>query len=215
MPIKTQGTIISIETALATSKPITGATAAKPCVLTALAHGYLSGDVIKILNVQGMLQLNNRAFLVDDTAGSPITNKFGLKGVDASNYLPYISGGDSYKATMTPIGGVSGAPNLFQGTAPTITTTTLNSVAQEYIMGLQTFGNAQLDMIYDDGDLGQQTMLAAKESGLPKCFSVKLTTGKVATFLGFVTSFDIQVAQNDVVKGTSQILIAGAPGMFA
>jgi len=215
MPIKTQGTVISIETALATTKTITGATQAAECILTATAHGYTDGSIIKILNVGGMLQLNQRAYMVDLQAGSPITNKFGLKGVDSSLYLPYTSGGDSYKATMTPIGGIEGAPQLFQGTAPTIKTTNLLSVAEEAIMGLQTFGSASLSLIYDDSDLGQQTMAKAKESALPKVFTVKLTSGKTACFLGFVTSFTVQVAQNDVVKSTSDILVAGAPAMFA
>ena len=49
MAVKTKGTIVYMQSgALAAAKTITGITAANPPVVTATAHGYANGDVVKI-----------------------------------------------------------------------------------------------------------------------------------------------------------------------
>jgi hypothetical protein len=213
--IKTQLTVVSIETALATTKPLTGATQASECIITATAHGYADGSIIKILNAGGMFQINNRAFVVDLQAGSPITNKFGLKGVDSTNYLPYTSLGDSYKATMTAIGGITGIPTLFAGTSPLIDITSLTSLAKEKAVGLQDFGSTTLDMIFDGADAGQIAMQNAKELQIPKVFTVKNPVPQTAAFVAYVASFNVTAAGNEVYRATAELAIIAAPSKFA
>lgn len=81
---------------------ITGATRANPCVITAPAHGYRTGDRISIREVAGMTQLNN------DAANGPYTrdyniividaDHFSLAGVDSSAFGVYTSGGRAFQA---------------------------------------------------------------------------------------------------------------------
>lgn len=215
MATKTQGLIVSIETARASAKVITAATAVKPVVLTAAAHGYSDLDIILVDSVVGMQQLNNRAFQVDAVAGSPMTSKFGLKGVDGSLYTPYVSGGNAYKCTMTPIGTVTGVPTLFSGTAPFIKTTHLLSVSEEQITGLQTFGSSSFELIFNAVDTAQIAMQTAKENQVPKVFTFKSSDGKVAAYLGYVASFNITAAANEVLRATAEIVVAAAPSLFA
>jgi hypothetical protein len=74
---------------------ITGASAADPVVITDAAHGLSDGDIVRITNVGGMVELNNRRFRVNNSAA----NTFELQdpenrvNVDGSNFTAYTSGG--------------------------------------------------------------------------------------------------------------------------
>lgn len=81
--MKDQGVI----TFAATS--ITGITAANPAVVTAPGHALSNGDRVIIQSVSGMVELNNRQFVVANATAST----FELSGVDSSAYTAYSSGG--------------------------------------------------------------------------------------------------------------------------
>jgi hypothetical protein len=88
-------------------KAITGATAANPVVITATAHGYVDGDKIKIIEVLGMTELNNKTYLV----ANKTTNTFELTDVSGNNingtaFTAYSSGGEAHKL-VTVISGLS------------------------------------------------------------------------------------------------------------
>lgn len=75
-------------------KIITGATQARPVVLTSASHGFSNGDVVWVTGVSGMTQLNNKAFKVANRS----TNTFELRTlsgnyVDGRYWNSYASGG--------------------------------------------------------------------------------------------------------------------------
>lgn len=83
-----------------TSATITGATQADPCVITAVAHGFSSGDKIEITDVSGMTELNTNFYLItvltDDT--------FSLQDldgddVDSTGFGAYTMSGTAHKRT--------------------------------------------------------------------------------------------------------------------
>lgn len=74
-------------------KTITGVTKANPAVVTSTSHGFSNGDSIKIVDVQGMTELNDRNF----TAAGVTANTFQLSGEDSSAYETYVSGGEARK----------------------------------------------------------------------------------------------------------------------
>ena len=76
-----------------TIKDITGITQANPAVVTALAHGYSNGDLIRIDGVVGMTEVNSRTFTIDNVT----TDTFELAGEDSTGYTAYSAGG---KATL-------------------------------------------------------------------------------------------------------------------
>lgn len=83
---------------LEAAKTITGITKANPGVVTAAAHGYNNGDLIKIFDVVGMTQVNQRTFVV----ANKTTNTFELKDVWGNNintsaYGTWTSGGGVYR----------------------------------------------------------------------------------------------------------------------
>lgn len=88
-------------------KTITGATAADPVVITAVAHGFSDGDYVKINGVVGMTELNGETFKVankaDDTFELTDTNDV---DIDGSAYSTYVSGGEVRKM-VTNISGLT------------------------------------------------------------------------------------------------------------
>lgn len=73
---------------------ITGATAANPVVITSTAHGLANGDKIFISGVAGMVELNEKQYLV----AGVIANTFQLQDENAANingtgFTAYTSGG--------------------------------------------------------------------------------------------------------------------------
>ena len=80
---------------------ITAATKASPVVVTAVAHGFLNGDRVRIVNVEGMTQLNGQTF----TVAGKTTDTFQLAGIDGLAYGTYVSGGEVRKL-ITSISGL-------------------------------------------------------------------------------------------------------------
>jgi hypothetical protein len=76
-------------TCIATTKSVSAATKASPCVLTVTGHGLATGQIIQVTSVGGMVDLNDKLFTV--TVIDP--NTISLDGVNATAYTTYTSGG--------------------------------------------------------------------------------------------------------------------------
>lgn len=85
---------------IAAAKTITGATQANPGVITAVGHGYSTGNRILISSVGGMTQLNGNSYLVVklgvDTFS--LTTLAGVP-VNTSTYGAYTAGGTAQRET--------------------------------------------------------------------------------------------------------------------
>ena len=85
-------------------KVIISVTATNPPIVGITSHGFNDGDVIRIRNVVGMTEINQKKF----TVANKTTHTFELLGVDGSAYTAYISGGTARKCAAT----VSGLSHL-------------------------------------------------------------------------------------------------------
>jgi hypothetical protein len=72
---------------------ITGATQADPVVITATSHGFSNGDRVKITDVVGMTELNDRYFIVANVTA----DTFELYDEDGSTHTAYSSAGTATK----------------------------------------------------------------------------------------------------------------------
>jgi len=77
---------VSIKSA---SYTISAATKANPCKITATAHDLSTADVVRIVNVEGMVELNNANYTITKVDA----NNFTLDSTDSSLYTTYTSGG--------------------------------------------------------------------------------------------------------------------------
>lgn len=210
MAIKSQNSFISVSTVAGAAKTITAITAANPAVVTSTAHGLANGTIVMITGIVGMTQLNNRAFVVANTA----TNTFELKGVDATSYTAYSSGGSATPQTMVAVGEVKSMSG-FDGQAAEIDTTHLMSAAKEYLQGLQDFGNFTFP-VQRVTDTGQARLKTLKGTQATTAFSVTLSDGTIAAFPAFVKSFSFEAGGPDTaVMGTVSLRIAAAAAEFA
>lgn len=68
---------------------ITNITQGSPGVVTATAHGFSNGDEVVIEDVSGMVEVNQKRFIVANAS----TNQFSLSGTDTGSFTAYVSGG--------------------------------------------------------------------------------------------------------------------------
>lgn len=212
MAVKSQTTALAVSSAAAATKAITAATAANPVQLTVTGHGYTQGQIIFIGagSVVGMTQLNGRAFVVD----TPATNTFNLKGVDGTTYGVYVSGGTTSLQTMTPVAQIVSVIG-FDGTAAEIDTTNLASVAKEYLIGLQDFGQVTLTG-WLQSDAGQTLLRTIKATAAATPMSITLADGTIAAFVAFCKLFSFDASGPDTaVKANIGLRVTGAPAWFA
>lgn len=71
------------------TKTITGITNGVTPTVTAVAHGYVTGDHVLITGVRGMTRINDRTFQITVTG----TDTFTLSGVNTTGYAAYTGGG--------------------------------------------------------------------------------------------------------------------------
>jgi hypothetical protein len=213
MAQKTHGTTVAVGTATAATKAITAITAANPAVVTSNAHGYTAGQIVYLDAIGGMTQLNGRAFQV----ANPAANTFELKGCDSTNYTTYTSGGTAALKTMTAIGEVSAVPALMDGEANELPTEHLGSSAEQFLMGIQRFGGASLNLfIPATADTGQTRLRKLKELALAEAFTITLPSGLVLAFMGLVKAFKVSdIGVDGILKGDITLRHASDPGFFA
>lgn len=71
-------------------KHVENITQANPAVVTASNHTFTNGQRIRLKNIGGMTQLEDKTFTVANAA----TNTFELSGVDSTGYSAFTSGGE-------------------------------------------------------------------------------------------------------------------------
>ena len=122
-----------------------------------------------------------------------------------------VSVGDG-AASIAVIGGIIGMSGIGSGTAGEIDTTTLASVAKEFVQGLKDNGSMTFELIRDEDDVGQvelREMLAAQATR-EFIITIPTSTLNVFTFDGFVTSLTTDINADDVVRGQCTVKITGA-----
>ncbi len=90
-------------------KTITSASKTKPVVCGSTAHGFSNGDQIKIVDVVGMTELNNKFYKVKEVAA----NTFKLTDtsdneIDGTGFTTYVTGGEAREMVTT----ISGLDHL-------------------------------------------------------------------------------------------------------
>lgn len=207
---KTQGTILRVATAAGTPKTITAITAASPPVVTSATHGLTAGTIVVITGVVGMIEVNERAFVV----ATPLTNTFELKGVDGTTYTAYTSGGTATSQTMLEVGQVRSIDG-YDGEAPDIDVSDLRSTAVENLVGLQDFGGLRLDIWHDYTSTAHTKMRALKAGGTVGYFAITQTDGAISAMAALVKSFTWQSQQNSAYGGSSALKFRNEPSWFA
>lgn len=202
---KFQGSMFQVQTAYAATVAITAITKASPAVVTATAHGYASGDVVKIAAVVGMTEVNDKDYVI----GVVTSDTFELVGVDSTAYGAYTSGGTSGRVTFTDFCELKSF-NQQDAAANEIDVTTICSTQKEFEVGLSDSGSLSLEYNYAGNETVQAALRAAKVAGTQVAFRVVLpNSGGTLLMFGSVQQQGVQAGVNDVYKGTATIKLSG------
>ena len=201
--VATQQTVLAIETGSGGAKTITAIAKGNPAIITATAHGFANGDVVTLASIGGMTELNGVTAVVQFKT----TNTFAI-AVDSTSYTTYTSGGTATPVAYTEIGEAKTWSGL-DGQANEIDVTHIRSTAKEYRLGLQDFGNFQIELNKIFSDAGQAAAIAAKAAGTVKSIKLTYPTGNTQTFDALIKAFPISGGVDGVLTGTLQLRVTG------
>jgi hypothetical protein len=138
-----------------------------------------------------------------------------LKGVDSTLYGAYVSGGTVQGYTMELIANVNDVKG-FDGQPSEIDITNLQSLAKEWLLGLQDFGTVTITCFLLNSDAGQAQLRSIKQQQIAWPFSLQLADGTIAAFMAFVKQFGFEgVKPEGAVGGTITLRVTNAPAWFA
>jgi predicted secreted protein len=106
---------------------------------------------------------------------------------------------------ITNVSDISG----FDGKATQIDVTNLKSTAKERRVGLQDWGSVTLATDINLKEASHAALLAAKQAGTAKSFTVTLSDTSKIAFTAFVSTFPISAKVDAVYKGNIVLDITG------
>lgn len=174
------------QSAIGAAKTLTAATNAAPGVFTSTAHGFVNGDVV-LLEVQGMVEVNNRLFKVRNVAANTfeLADISGASSVDTTNFGVFSSGTAKLITLGTSITGVQGFSPA-GGDIKTVDSTTVHdTVDTEIVVGASAM-SYELQMQWDPGNAAQQAMRAAFDVRASKAYKILWPDGAHVLFYGTV-----------------------------
>lgn len=180
---KYQGSGIHILVAYDADSPsnsISAITKANPAVVTSSAHGLASGDVIYIDGGGTMVEVNNRAFIIDRIDA----NSFRLLDTNSTGYTTYTSGGRfdvgrfSEQCENTAVTQTGDA-------AAQIPASTVCSTEQEFETGLSGQGTSEFSFHHAPLTAVQVAIKTFRQSGQTAAWKIVLPgSGGTMTQLG-------------------------------
>lgn len=99
----------------------------------------------------------------------------------------------------------------FDGEASEVDTTSLESTAKEFILGLQDFGSFNVEMFPNYTDAGQNDLRAAATSGDLKTFKLTLPNATTVDFTAYVKNADSLSGGVDAAVTSSASLRVSGP----
>jgi hypothetical protein len=210
-PVVWKNVAVSMQSAIATAKTITGITKASPGVVTSAGHGYSNGDLV-YLDIVGMYQLSGKVVRVASTA----TDNFALEGVDTTLFDTFTSG-TAEKLTLGTSITTATTINSSGGDFDFVDTTTIHDNSKRQIPGLPSAISYQFDNIWDATDTGLLALKAASDVQAKRAFKFQFGAGgKILYFAGYVGCTMLPGGQAQGLITTSAVItMNGTPTYYA
>lgn len=182
---------------------ITGITKAVKAVVTA-SNTLAVGDVVTFGAITGMPEISSEIGVVTVASAASFT-----VNIDSTNFSGAGTDGTAAPQTFTKVGGVK-TYSGFDGQASEIDVTDLDSTAKEIVLGLQDFGNFQVDLNVLPADAGQVAIRAAKASGTKLVYKIVGSDGAIEAFYAYAKKFTASSGVDQTKKGQIGLRITGA-----
>jgi len=195
-----KGSTFAVVTSWGSGSAITGVTNANPAVVTRVAHGLSTGDIVKHAAVGGMTELNDRICVVE----SLTADTYALLDVDATSWGVYTSGGTVAEGVLSSSCQVTD----YQGDTGTTPSSTIDTSCGS----AKTYGAAQHGTV--SVRFASSTMAAAFEATLKAArkavsqvalvTTLPLSRGRIID-IGTVVSYTSGAAANGNWQGGATI----------
>lgn len=170
---------VSMQSAIAAAKTITGITQANPAVVSCTAHGYSNGDIVYV-EAQGMREVNERVFRV----ASVTTDSFALEGEDSTEYGAFISGEVQEVTLGTSVTTIKEL-SANEGSFDMKDATTIHGNQRVEVPGLPGASSYNFTFLWDPSNVAHKAM--AQASRLQKRLAFKFVIGEATMFfVGYV-----------------------------
>lgn len=179
-----EGSKFQFSNTLASAKTITNATNANPCVMTATAHGYTSGD--EILLTSGWEDATNTVFKITVIDA----NSFSVNGLDTSNTSFYAAGAGTGSAQK--LSGWTDIPQILSinTSGGDARFTTINPLAQRNAINIPTGFNptsVTLTLGHDASQAAYITMLGISRALSKVAFKQIISGGALTYGYGYMS----------------------------
>lgn len=198
------GVGVSLTSATATALAITGITKANPAVVTVTGSAPANGSIVYLV-VQGMNQVNERAFRVSASSGST----FALEGVDSTSFDTFTSGTAQVNTMGTSL---SSARNVSAsgGEADEIDISTIHDLQRKTIPGPTSASQFDFECFWDPTDAGLVAFKAASDGRLKRVIRLTWPDGASVMFGGYVSAPMVPTGSGqDVVTTNVRVTVAG------
>lgn len=204
------GVAVAMTSAEGSAQTITGITKASPAVVTTSGTLPTNGTYV-FLSVQGMSQVNARAFRVTGASGST----FNLEGLDSTTFDTFSSG----SFTVTTLGtNLTSARNVSGqgGDANFVDISTIHDTVQKQIPGAASAASFTFECFWDPDDLGLVAMKAASDTRSQKVFLITFPDGAKVLFAGYVSATLLPGGSGqDVVTTQVAVTMFGVPTIYS
>lgn len=174
------GVAVSVQSALAASKTISGITKNNPGVATSTAHGFSNGDYV-YNTIQGMYQLDGTVTRVASVA----TDTWQIEGYDTTNFGAFSSGG-AQKLTLGTSLGTGLTINVSGGDFEKIDYTTIHDTVRKQLIGLANPIEISFDTLWDPSDAAFAALKSAADQKSIRAFLVTFASGYKWAFAGYI-----------------------------
>lgn len=203
--VKGRGVKVEIASAYAGAKTVTAVTQAATGVATSTAHGLANDTVGYWSSVVGMVQLEDQATRVKNTAA----NTFDLQGLNTTNYSAFTSGSFTPVATWSTLGEAT-SYDLGGGASDKLDVTTLLDVVKKEEMGLLPVQSVSMNIIAQDAPTAAMQLIEAAVQAQSKVtVRITLPTGAVRIFRGEPSLPGESVSQGAVGTGSMDFAVKG------
>lgn len=184
---------------------VTAATKANPMVVTA-TNTLAIGDVVVFgtSGLTGMPELSGRIGIVTAATGSNFT-----LNIDSSAFAAAATGGTCTPQTWTKISNLKDWDG-FNAQVSEIDVSNLDSLAKEFVAGLEDFGTVSGTVDLDPTDAGQIAAMKAKSSSVSTYFRMTYPGASVyRAWKGFVKKFGEQGQVDGVIRSQFEVRCQG------
>ena len=203
--VKGRNIKVEIAATYSTAKTVTAVSQAVTGVATSAAHGLPNDTVGYFSSVVGMVQLEDQACRVKNTA----TNNFDLQGLNTTGYTAYTSGSFTPVATWSTLAEAT-SYSLGGGASDKLDVTTLIDIVRKEELGLLPVQSVTMNIIAQDTpSAAMQLIDTAVQTQGKILVRITLGNGAVRIFRAEPSTPGEDVQQGAVGTGSMEMAVKG------